>query len=299
MHPYPSERRIRTSSPLTTMRRFRGPIADELFVHCQPTDESVDPAEQAAAAYEALLGVLDAEGVAPECLVSETVFLRRMREDLSAIGAARSRVLAGAGLRDGGPATTFIEQPPLCAAAHLEVAAIAVVPRAPAAWSVREVRRATTCPCAACSLGVRARVVRVGDETHLYAGNLHGAGRDTFEQASGMFEVAEALLADAGMNFGNVIRTWIHLRNIDRDYAALNQARREFFTRCGLEQRPASTGVQGGPPADAHDVARLGMTRELMPRTWRLMSLRPAVLLDIRRRTRFRLNSSTRPRLMC
>jgi enamine deaminase RidA (YjgF/YER057c/UK114 family) len=62
-----------------------------------------------------------------------------------------------------------------------------------------------------------------------------------------MFRVAESLLAEAGMSFRNVVRTWIHVRDIDRDYAALNKARREFFGRCGIERRPASTCVQGIP----------------------------------------------------
>ncbi len=68
-----------------------------------------------------------------------------------------------------------------------------------------------------------------------------------------MFRVAEGLLGDAGMSFGDVVRTWIHLRDIDRDYDALNEARREFFRHCGIELRPASTGVQGIPFPDAHD----------------------------------------------
>jgi enamine deaminase RidA (YjgF/YER057c/UK114 family) len=55
------------------------------------------------------------------------------------------------------------------------------------------------------------------------------------------------------MTFRDVVRTWIHLRDIDRDYDALNQARRDFFRHCGIERRPASTGVQGIPFPDVHD----------------------------------------------
>ena len=44
-----------------------------------------------------------------------------------------------------------------------------------------------------------------------------------------MFGVAEDLLQQAGMAFHDVVRTWIHLREIDRDYADLNRARRAFF----------------------------------------------------------------------
>ena len=55
------------------------------------------------------------------------------------------------------------------------------------------------------------------------------------------------------MGFGDVMRTWIHVRDIDRDYDALNQARRTFFRDRGIARRPASTGVQGIPAPDAHD----------------------------------------------
>jgi enamine deaminase RidA (YjgF/YER057c/UK114 family) len=98
-----------------------------------------------------------------------------------------------------------------------------------------------------------ARVVGLGDQTYLYAGNIYGSGRNPVEEAYDMFRVAEDLLAEAAMGFGNVIRTWIHLRDIGRDYDALNTARREFFRHRGIERRPASTGVQGIPFPDAHD----------------------------------------------
>ena len=70
-----------------------------------------------------------------------------------------------------------------------------------------------------------------------------------------MFGAAERLLEQCGMAFRNVVRTWIHLRDIDRDYDALNKARREFFRRRGIELIPASTGVQGTPFPDAHDLS--------------------------------------------
>jgi enamine deaminase RidA (YjgF/YER057c/UK114 family) len=68
-----------------------------------------------------------------------------------------------------------------------------------------------------------------------------------------MFCAAEHLLAQCAMGFADVVRTWIHLRDIGRDYEALNKARREFFQHRGIERRPASTGVQGTPFPDAHD----------------------------------------------
>jgi enamine deaminase RidA (YjgF/YER057c/UK114 family) len=87
----------------------------------------------------------------------------------------------------------------------------------------------------------------------LHTTNVYGRGSAAFEQAFDMFCAAERLLHQCGMGFRDVARAWIHLRDIDRDYDALNKARREFFQDRGIEQRPASTGVQGLPFPDVHD----------------------------------------------
>ena len=54
---------------------------------------------QAEAVYDALLDALAAEGAGPEAIVSETVFLRRIREDAEVARLARSRVLGASGLQ--------------------------------------------------------------------------------------------------------------------------------------------------------------------------------------------------------
>jgi enamine deaminase RidA (YjgF/YER057c/UK114 family) len=51
-----------------------------------------------------------------------------------------------------------------------------------------------------------------------------------------------------------VVRTWIYMRDIDRDYGALNLARREFFSARGITTPPASTGIAGGPVSAEHDL---------------------------------------------
>jgi enamine deaminase RidA (YjgF/YER057c/UK114 family) len=56
------------------------------------------------------------------------------------------------------------------------------------------------------------------------------------------------------MEFSDVVRTWIHLRDIDRDYGDLNRARREFFLARGIDPVPASTGIGGGPVGEKHDL---------------------------------------------
>ena len=247
------ERRVQTSKASTAVRRFSGPTADELFLLCRPGDGVVEPARQAEMVYEVLLDVLASEGAGPEALVTETVFLRRVREDFSVARAARSRMLGDTALRGCCPATTVIGQPPLASDAHLELAAVAVVPRHRSSSAVYEVRRPADCACDACVRGLRATVVRLGDQVSVYAGNVYGSGRDPFAEACDMFRVADGLLAEAGMRFGDVIRTWIHLRDIDRRYNALNEARRAFFRDYGVERPPASTGIQGIPFPDEHD----------------------------------------------
>ena len=69
-----------------------------------------------------------------------------------------------------------------------------------------------------------------------------------------MFGRAEDLLQRAGMSFHDVVRTWIYLRDIDRDYDALNRARRAFFEARGIAPVPASTGIGAAPVSGAHDL---------------------------------------------
>jgi enamine deaminase RidA (YjgF/YER057c/UK114 family) len=225
-------------------------VADELFVLCRPGDGVDDVARQAEAVYGALFDALAAEGAGPDAVVNETVFFRRIREEFDVPRAARSRLL-GASAGAYRPATTLIGQPPIGDDAELEVAVAAVVPRGSPS-SPREVRHAVACSCEACAPGMRARVLRLGEQAWLYAGNVHGSGRDASGEAYDMFRVAERLLAEAGMTFRDVVRTWIHVRDIGRDYDALNGARRQFFLDRRIERRPASTGVQGIPFPETH-----------------------------------------------
>ena len=75
-------------------------------------------------------------------------------------------------------------------------------------------------------------------------GGLYGRGEGAYEQTLAMFGVAENLLQQAGMEFGDVVRTWIYLREMDRDYEDLNRARRDVLRsarhRPGFQPAPAS-----------------------------------------------------------
>ena len=234
------------------LRRVEGPEARELFFSCQPPAETVDAGQQAAAVYRAILGVLEAEGGSFASVVSETLFLRSLRADLEPVRAARSRVLAASESPSHRPATTEIEQPPLNERASLEVSIQALVSnRSP--LHVDSVEARPTCTCIECAKPHALRV-RLGEEARLYAGSLYGRGEGAYEQTLAMFGVAEALLQQAGMEFGDVVRTWIYFREMERDYEELNRARRAFFTARGIDPLPASTGIGGGPVPAQHDL---------------------------------------------
>ena len=260
----------------TVLRSFAGPEANELAILCRPNDGSADTVRQAEAAYRDLATLLAAQQSSFQDLTCETLFLRDVRRELPLVLTARRRALADLGQSAGAPLPAFIQQAPVDRRVAFELMASAVVPRHRDAWSVRNVRAEATCACAGCARS-GARLIRFPAcrtvqleatqrgavppkrgrrpqaQTSLYTTNIYGTGGDAFEQAWNMFRAAERLLDQCGMGFRDVVRTWIHLRDIDRDYDTLNTARREFFRYCGVEPRPASTGVQGIPFPDAHD----------------------------------------------
>lgn len=249
----------------SAVRRLIASEADELAILCRPEGRSDSVVHQTEVVYRELVALLTSNRASFQDLSAETLFLRDIDRDLPGVLAARSRILAEAGQGDSAPAPAFIEQPPADGDAALVLSVSAVVPRRRDAWVVRDVAASPTCPCEGCARS-GARIVRLGDQTSLQTANLYGAGEGTFEQALNAFHAAERLLEEHGLSFRDVVRTWIHLRDIERDYDALNQARREFFRARGIERMPASTGVQGGPFPDVHDVS-LSLAALRSPRT--------------------------------
>jgi enamine deaminase RidA (YjgF/YER057c/UK114 family) len=229
-----------------------GPEATELFFHCRPPAGAADAGQQAEAIYRAILAVLEAQGGSFQSVVCKTLFLRSLSADLERVRAARDRVLTACPGQSRRPASTEIEQPPLDERCCLEVSVQAVLPTEPP-LRVDTFEARPACGCAECARchGLR---VHVGEEARLYAAGLYGLGEDVYEQALAMFRVAEELLQQAGMGFPDVVRTWIHLREMDRDYAELNRARRAFFEARGIDPLPASTGIGGGPVPEEHDL---------------------------------------------
>jgi enamine deaminase RidA (YjgF/YER057c/UK114 family) len=52
------------------------------------------------------------------------------------------------------------------------------------------------------------------------------------------------LLEAEGATWKDIVRTTCYLRDIERDYAAFNEERTNFFRAQGLDPLPASTGIQ-------------------------------------------------------
>jgi len=238
----------------TLLRRFVGLEADELAILCRPAGRSTDVAGQADTVYRALAEALSTHQASLQHLTRETIFLKDIRGDLATVLDIRARTLREAGHRGAPLLPAFIQQAPVDTGASLELLAGAVVPRRRDSWAVRDARAAPSCTCEGCARS-GGRLVQLGAHRSFHSTNLYGAGGNTYEQVLAMFGEAERLLKQCGMGFGNVTRTWIHLSNIDRDYDILNRARREFFQERGIGIRPASTGVQGLPLPEGHDVS--------------------------------------------
>jgi len=67
---------------------------------------------------------------------------------------------------------------------------------------------------------------------------------DFCAQAWRTYRNITTLLAAEGATWKDVVRTTCYLRDIERDYAAFNKIRTEFFKQQGLDPLPASTGIQ-------------------------------------------------------
>jgi enamine deaminase RidA (YjgF/YER057c/UK114 family) len=246
----PTAETIESHGCSIVLRRVEGPRARELFLHCQPPADATEAGPQAEAIYRAILGVLEGEGGTFGSVVSEMVFLRNLQANVGLVREARRRALAAHGATTHRSAVTEIEQPPLNEHACLEVMVQAVIPREASA-RFESIVASPACGCAECARAHGLRI-HIGDETRFHAAALCGPGETAYGQTLGMFGLAEDLLRGAGMEFRDVVRTWIHMRDTDRDYADLNRARREFFRSRGIDPVPASTGIGGGPVPETH-----------------------------------------------
>ncbi len=67
-------------------------------------------------------------------------------------------------------------------------------------------------------------------------------------QTSKVFDILSSFCKNRGIPYNNILRTWLYLRHIDRDYEDMVGARSRVFSEWGIEENgrfPASTGIGG------------------------------------------------------
>lgn len=77
------------------------------------------------------------------------------------------------------------------------------------------------------------------------------------EQAEKTFDMMEDATKLAGMDFSNIVRTWLYLDELLQWYDSFNKVRDDFFRQRGVFDAvvPASTGISGANPAGAAVIA--------------------------------------------
>ncbi len=77
------------------------------------------------------------------------------------------------------------------------------------------------------------------------SGTCSHKGKGITEQTFEVYRNITALLKKAGASWDHVVRCLFFLRDIERDFAEFDQARRAFFKKAKIKPPyPASTGVQ-------------------------------------------------------
>ncbi len=210
------------------VRCHLGPLAKEMFILCRPDAAERDIAGQTESVYRILCDAVQQEGGSDEHVLRETVFFRSIQRDLGPFHKIRRINISYA------PAATFVEQTPANESALIEVLAYALIPRSGSldSHSVAQFRR----------------VFLLGGFKHVFLSNICGLPGNAEDEAHSMFKAAGERLQEERLSFRDVIRTWIHLRDIDRDYEELNRGRTRYFREQGLALLPASTGIGGTPP---------------------------------------------------
>lgn len=237
----PTTARIRRESRddrNTNWSRIDGHGATKIYVRLRPTGGG-SFAEQCREVYEKLDRLLDDEGAVRGAVISEKIFFSDLPHQVDSLRTSREAFYAPEG--DHRPATTYLHQPPCGEGADLELQARVLFAEGPDPMTVRD-------------LGLEepavGKVVSFRGYDHIYVHNLIGGvpGDDlTYgEQMERLFERAVEILAGEGATFHDVIRTWLYLAEMDRDYDELNRVRNAFFERIGLTRNPASTGIKGG-----------------------------------------------------
>ncbi|MEE8451332.1 MAG: RidA family protein [Thermoguttaceae bacterium] len=220
----------------------------EIFARCAPVASGTSKngcRRQTQVIYESLGQLLEEAGAGLDHVVIEKAYFRNLVADFDDFEQIRHEAYRRRGvIGERLPATTYLQQPPCRAGQDIELQAYAVVPDAEGRT------RVTSLPTPYERVGMK--LLQVGQARHLYISNISGyeadGGRpvDFRKQSDRMFDQALQMLGDLGTTFPDVVRTWIYLSDIDRDYGTLNASRNDFFDRENVNRLPASTGIGGG-----------------------------------------------------
>ena len=217
----------------------------KLYVGVLP-DTDGDFADQVRDIYRRLDDFLSTLGAQPGDVITERVFFSDLAAQIDTFLGLRDEHYAASG--EVRPTSSYLRQPPCRPGTLCELQARLIFPTGPESDLVVEDLSA--------ALGAGSgKMVSYHGYDHIYAHNITGGeAGDAMPYADQMVRVfaeAEAMLEGLGLTFRDVVRTWLYLDDVDRDYADLNRVRNEFFDRMGVERLPASTGIQGGVyPAD-------------------------------------------------
>ena len=228
------------AEPLVAAIRVDLPGLTEIHLAARPEPSATGFVAQVRSAYAALLGALAAHGAGPADVVTERIFLGDIAAQADDAAAAGREAWGAAAARR--PASTILEQAPARPGQLVEIQALAAVAGpggAPALSAPGGLPPGASGCLVAAGAVRRAHVARI-------AGGRPGDALGFRSQADDMLARAEAGLVGQGLALGRVARTWIFLADIERDYAELNHARRDFFAARSLAPVPASTGIRGG-----------------------------------------------------
>ena len=218
--------------------QIKGCSPIKLYVGVRPA-AGLEVADQIREIYQKLDELLQQHGAGQHHVITEKVFFSDLEHQVETFRAIREEFYRRGNSR---PATTYLQQPPCVPGVLCELQARVIIPTPDEEVEVRDLEGLLP--------PVTGKVVSYRGYHHLYLHNLTGGepgdGRDFTAQMEEVFARAEAVLEGEGLTFRDVIRTWVYLTDIDRDYDELNRVRTAFFERQGVKQLPASTGIQGG-----------------------------------------------------
>jgi enamine deaminase RidA (YjgF/YER057c/UK114 family) len=232
----------RNPEPAWRARRLDGARTLDLFVAAAPASTHDDERGQFASMATRALEALGAHGLSPVNVVCGWLHLAKTpawdwREALAQAWSASGPL----------PITALL-QPPAVPFRYCTMQLHAILSaRQSGVW-----HGSAAGPAAATVLRNGARHLRLMAITPQ---RELAQGAPFVDLAYDMLAQAGHALTARGLTFRDVVRTWIYVQDIERNYEFLNQARRRYFDEQGLVRLPASTCVGGALPAASAPVA--------------------------------------------